>query len=61
MFVRGPMCRKTFGSIDRMPQYPVSSSPPRDPDEGRDEYEMYSVVPDDGEINYSLSSDMQRL
>jgi len=60
MFARGPMRRKPFGNIDRrLPRHPVSSSPPRDPDEGPDEYEMDSfVVPDDAEISYSLSSDI---
>ena len=59
-FVRGPMRRKPFGDIDRrLPQHSVSSSPPRDPDEGPDEYEMDNfVVPDDAEIAYSLSSDI---
>ncbi|KAF9651402.1 P-loop containing nucleoside triphosphate hydrolase protein [Thelephora ganbajun] len=59
-FARGPMRHKPFGDIDRrLPQYSVSSSPPRDPDEGPDEYEMDSfVVPDDAEITYSLSSDV---
>ena len=60
MFARGPMRRKPFGDIDRrLPQHHVSSSPPRDPEEGPDEYEMDSfVVPDDAEITYSLSSDI---
>ena len=59
-FARGPMRRKPFGDIDRRPpQHSVSSSPPRDPGEGPDEYEMDSfVVPDDAEITYSLSSDI---
>ena len=59
-FARGPMRRRPFGNIDRrLPQHTVSSSPPRDPDEGPDEYEMDSfVVPDDAEITYSLSSDI---
>ena len=58
-FARGPMRHKPFGNIDRgPPQHSVSSSPPRDPGEGPDEYEMDSfVVPDDAEITYSLSSD----
>lgn len=57
-FARGPMRRKPFGDIDRKVPHLVSSSPPRDPDEGPDEYEMDSfVVPDDAEITYSLSSD----
>ena len=60
MFARGPMRRKPFGNIDRrLQQHSVSSSPPRDPGEGPDEYEMDSfVVPDDAEIAYSLSSDI---
>ena len=60
MFAHGPMRHKPFGNIDRrLPQHRVSSSPPRDPDEGLDEYEMDSfVVPDDAEISYSLSSDI---
>jgi len=60
MFTRGPMRRKPFGNIDRrLQQHSVSSSPPRDPGEGPDEYEMDSfVVPDDAEIAYSLSSDV---
>ena len=60
MFARGPMRRKPFGNIDRrLQQHSVSSSPPRDPGEGPDEYEMDSfVVPDDAEIAYSLSSDV---
>jgi len=59
-FARGPMRHKPFGNIDRrLPQHSVSSSPPRDPGEGPDEYEMDSfVVPDDAEITYSLSSDI---
>ena len=61
MFARGPMRRKPFGNIDRrLQQHSVSSSPPRDTGEGPDEYEMDSfVVPDDAEIAYSLSSDIQ--
>ena len=60
LFSRGPMRRKPFGNIDRrVAQHSVSSSPPRDPDQGPDEYEMDSfVVPDDAEIAYSLSSDV---
>ena len=60
MFARGPMRSKPFGNIDRrLQQHSVSSSPPRDPGEGPDEYEMDSfVVPDDAEIAYSLSSDI---
>ena len=60
LFSRGPMRRKPFGNIDRrLQQHSVSSSPPRDPGEGPDEYEMDSfVVPDDAEIAYSLSSDI---
>ena len=59
-FARDPIRRKPFGNIDkRLPQHSVSSSPPRGPDEGPDEYEMDSfVVPDDAEITYSLSSDI---
>lgn len=58
-FTRGPIRRKPFGNIDRRAPHPVSSSPPRDPNEGPDEYEMDSfVVPDDAEITYSLSSDI---
>jgi ATP-dependent DNA helicase MPH1 len=58
-FARGPMRRKPFGNIDRRAPHPVSSSPPRGPDAGPDEYEMDSfVVPDDAEITYSLSSDI---
>ena len=59
VFSRGPMRRMPFGNIDRrFPQHSVSSSPPRGPDDGPDEYEMDSfVVPDDADITYSLSSD----
>ena len=59
LFARGPTRRKPFGNIDRrLQQHSVSSSPPRGPDEGPEEYEMDSfVVPDDAEIAYSLSSD----
>jgi ATP-dependent DNA helicase MPH1 len=59
-FAGGPMRRKPFGDIDRRaPQYVVSSSPTRDPNEGPDEYEMDSfVVPDDAEIAYSSSSEI---
>jgi ATP-dependent DNA helicase MPH1 len=59
-FAGGPMRRKPFGDIDRRaPQYVVSSSPTRDPNEGPDEYEMDSfVVPDDAEIACSSSSEI---
>ena len=59
-FARGPVRRRPFGDIDRrVPQYSVSSSPTRDPDQGPDEYEMDNfVVPDDAEISYTLSSDI---
>ena len=60
LFARGPTRHKPFGNIDRRaPQFSMSSSPTRGPDEGPDEYEMDSfVVPDDAEISYNLSSDI---